>query len=124
MAKLELLVSPPGTGKTTYCIDLFRKEILKSPGGLDSRAYFVLPNREHAGRIQHLVLKKDVPGLFNVHIMTIQELGLGLLGGSQPPKPSESLRRSILRRLLEDASLPLPTFSGVRDLPVFYELLS
>ena len=60
MPKLELLASGPGTGKTTYCIDIFRKEILKSPAGLDSRAYFVLPNREHAGRIQNLILKKDV----------------------------------------------------------------
>ena len=60
---LELLVSGPGTGKTTACIDLFRKQILRSPGGLDSRSYFVLPNREHAGRIQNLVLKKDIPGL-------------------------------------------------------------
>ncbi len=124
MAKLELLASPPGTGKTTYCIDLFRQEILKSPAGIDSRSYFVLPNREHAGRIQSLVLKQGVPGLFNVHILTIQELGLSLLSGGALPKPSESLRRSILRQILEDHAQALPYFANVKDLPGFYELLS
>jgi len=72
MASLELLVSPPGTGKTSHCIDLFRQEILqpssakasedKSRGGIDSRSFFVLPSREHAERIQNLLLKKRRPG--------------------------------------------------------------
>ena len=124
MPKLELLASGPGTGKTTYCIDLFRKEILKSPAGLDSRAYFVLPNREHAERIQNLVLKKDVPGLFNVHILTIQELAGRLLGGADKPRPGEVLRRVILRHIVEDPALKWEYFSPVTDLTGFYEVLS
>ena len=124
MAKLELLASSPGTGKTTYCIDLFRREILKSPGGLDSRSYFVLPNREHAGRIQNLVLKKSVPGLFNVHILTIQDVAQRFSTAGLLPRPSESLRRSILRRILEDEKISWDYFSSVKDLAGFHALLS
>lgn len=124
MSKLELLVSGPGTGKTTYCIDLFRKEILKTPAGIDSRAYFVLPNREHASRIQNLVLKKDTPGLFNVHILTIQELGQRLAGAGVLPRPGESMRRSVLRSILEDPAETWGYFAAMKDLPGFYELLS
>ena len=124
MPQLELLASGPGTGKTTYCIDLFRQEILKSPGGLDSRAYFVLPNREHVGRIQSLVLKKDVPGLFNVHILTLQDLTRRLLGAHAGLGPGEMLRQALLRGILEDPALELPYFSKVRDLTGFHRLLS
>src|SRR3989338_7088456 len=116
MAKLELLASSPGTGKTTYCIDLFRKEILKTPAGIDSRAYFVLPNREHAGRIQNLILKKDTPGLFNVHILTIQELGQRLAAGGTLPRPGESMRRLVLRSILEDLAETWGYFAAVKDL--------
>ena len=92
MPRLDLLVSPPGTGKTTHCIDLFRKEISRSRGGIDSRSYFILPSREHAERIQSLVLKKDAPGLFNAHILTIADLAdrvLRVSGG----RPTDSIRR-------------------------------
>src|SRR6185436_18217211 len=114
MAKLELLASGPGTGKTTYCIDLFRQEILKSPAGLDSRCYFVLPNREHASRIQNLVLKKGVPGLFNVHILTLQDLTQRFLGAKAGLRPGEMLRQSLLRAILEDPANKLPYFEAVR----------
>lgn len=124
MPKLELLASGPGTGKTTYCIDLFRKEILKSPAGLDSRAYFVLPSREHASRIQNLVLKKGLPGLFNVHILTLPELAARLEEGGAPARPGEALRRSLLRHLIEDPASSWPYFEPVRGLSGFYELLS
>ena len=100
MSHRQLLVSGPGTGKTAHCIDLFRREILKSPAGIDSRAYFVLPNREHAGRIQNLLLKKDVPGLFNAHVLTIHDLASRLLGGASR-RPTDALRRSILRSIEE-----------------------
>ena len=122
--KLELIASGPGTGKTTYCIDLFRKEILKSPAGLDSRAYFVLPNREHAGRIQSLILRKELPGLFNVHILTLQELAGRFLGGSAKPRPGEALRRTLLRQIVEDPKMLWRYFKPVTDLPGFYEVLS
>ena len=121
MPKLELPASGPGTGKTTYCIDLFRKEILKSPAGLDSRAYFVLPNREHADRIQSLVLKKELPGLFNVHILTLQELAGRFLAGEAKPRPGEALRRSILRHIVEDPAMSWKYFTPVTDLPGFFE---
>ena len=124
MATLELLASAPGTGKTTYCIDLFRKEILKSPAGLDSRCYFVLPNREHVSRIQNLILKKDVPGLFNVHILTLQDLTQRFLGARAGLRPGEMLRQALIRSILEDSGNTLPYFTSVRDLKGFHELLS
>ncbi len=98
MPKLELFVSPPGTGKTTECIDLFREQVSRSGGGIDSRAYFILPSREHAERIQNLVLKKGAPGLFNAHILTIADLTDRVLrtGG----RPTDSARRRALEEIL------------------------
>ena len=95
MPKLELLASGPGTGKTTHCIDLFRQEILKSPGGIDSRAYFVLPSREHVGRIQSLLLREST-GLFNAHVLTIQEMSDRFLSGVAGGRPTDSIRRAII----------------------------
>ena len=100
MPKLELLVSPPGTGKTTYCIDLFREQVSKSGAGIDSRSFFILPSREHAERIQSLVLKKDVPGLFNAHIITIADLADRVLRASAGGRPTDSTRRLVLEEVL------------------------
>src|SRR3989338_9196459 len=99
MAVKELLVSPPGTGKTTHCIELFKQEILKSRAGIDSRAYFILPSREHADRIQNLVLRRDIPGLFNAHILTIGDLAEQIVD-SASGRPTEALRRSIIAEAL------------------------
>ena len=93
MSQLQLFVSPPGTGKTTRCIDLFRQEISKSQSGIDSRSYFVLPSREHADRIQNLVLKKGMPGLFNAHILSINDLAERVLGWRGLARPTASARR-------------------------------
>ncbi len=101
MAVLELLDSPPGTGKTRACIELFRNEILKSKAGIDSRSFFVLPSREHAERIQNLVLKDDVAGLFNVHILTINDLTARLLGVSNRLHPDDGLRAWLVRSILK-----------------------
>src|SRR3989338_756820 len=122
MAQLELLVSPPGAGKTSYCIDLFKKEILKSKSGIQSRSFFILPSREHADRIQRLILKKDIPGLFNVHVLTINDLASRLLGLSAVQMPTDSLRKSILRQIFEEGGSPLPYFDAVKNFRGFHEL--
>ncbi|OGW92116.1 MAG: hypothetical protein A3D28_03425 [Omnitrophica bacterium RIFCSPHIGHO2_02_FULL_63_14] len=121
---LELLVSPPGTGKTEYCIKVFREQILKSKSGIDSRSFFVLPNREHAERIQRLVLRGALRGLFNAHIVTINDLAAHLLGASFKAAPSQNVRRRVVRELLADPALMggLPYFEAVRELPGFAEL--
>ncbi len=111
--KLELLASPPGTGKTTYCIDLFRNEILKTKGGIDSRSYFILPSREHAERIQNLVLKKEAVGeggLFNAHILTINDFTSRLLGAALTRRPGEALRHQVLKAVLEEKAPELKYF--------------
>ncbi len=120
---LELLVSPPGTGKTSYCIEWFKKGILKTKGGIDSRSFFVLPNREHAERIQALVLKKGVDGLFNAHILTIHDLAARLAGVFAVKRPTDAVRQSILREILEDERLSFKTIGEVRGFSGFRRLL-
>ena len=122
MTILELLASPPGTGKTHHCIEIFREEILKSKGGIESRSFFVLPSREHAERIQNLILRKEVAGLFNVHILTINELVARLVGSSQGSRPTDSIRRSVIRAILEEGDFPY--FQAVKELPGFHALLA
>jgi len=104
MPSLELLVSPPGTGKTARCIELFKQRILNTRAGIGSRSYFVLPSREHADRIQNLILRRDVPGLFNAHILTIQDLADRFLEGGG--RPADSVRRAAAAGALDarDAS--------------------
>ncbi len=137
MASLELLCSPPGTGKTSYCIEEFKKELLKSSpktpassggSGIDSRSFFILPSREHADRIQNLILKKDTPGLFNTHILTIHDFASRLLffspaAGLRPSHhPTDAVRRGILRSILQDETLTFGYFDKVRNVGGFQDL--
>ncbi len=124
MAQLELLVSPPGTGKTTHCIELFRNKILKSKGGIDSRSFFILPSREHADRIQNLVLKKEVSGLFNAHILTINDFASKLIGASAGLAPTDAVRRKLLQEILENKALKFQAFDQMRDFKGFHQLLA
>lgn len=119
---LELFASPPGTGKTTRCIELFKNQILKSKSGIDSRSFFILPNREHAERIQNLILKKEVPGLFNAHILTINDLAARLLGTPVLPRPSDAVRLNVLKEILT-GPVDFKYFSEARDIPGFHRLL-
>lgn len=133
MAHFELLVSPPGTGKTTYCVDRFREEIEKSRAGIDSRSYFVLPSREHAARIQNLLLKKGVNGFFNAHVLTLNDLAAQFSGASgaclpagRRPSPPGSVRASIIRALLLEAHAAgeLAYFGRVAEAKGFARALS
>src|SRR3989338_4827450 len=120
---LELLASPPGTGKTSYCVELFKDSVLKSGSGINSRSFFVLPSREHAERIQHLILRKDLPGLFNAHILTINDLATRILSIPSAPFPSDGLRESIIRKILQD--LPgFKYFEASKELAGFHRLCS
>lgn len=103
MSRLLLYASPPGTGKTSLCVDLFRAEVQRAGSGIDSRAYFVLPSREHADRIQNLILKQGVPGLFNAHVLTINELLSRLVGASPANRPGDALRLALVRQALSEA---------------------
>lgn len=125
MKKAELLASPPGTGKTTVCIDLFREAVRRSSSGIDSSCYFVLPSREHADRIQNLILKKDIPGLFNAHVITINDLASRLAGTAAVARPSDAMRLSIVRGILErtHGEPELPVFGSVKGFEGFHELL-
>ena len=120
---LQLIASGPGTGKTSACIELFRNEIARTKSGIDSRSFFVLPSREHAERIQHLILKKDVPGLFNAHILTLNELAARLSGFSAAAGPSDALRRRLIGDILaSDAGFPY--FEKAKAFTGFHELMS
>src|SRR3989338_2686021 len=123
MASLELLASPPGTGKTSYCIECFKNQILKTRSGIHSRSFFILPSREHADRIQNLILKKDVPGVFNAHILTINDLASRLLCASAPPRPSDALRQAILREILQ-GPIDFNYFESSKELAGFHHLCS
>lgn len=103
MSRLLLYASPPGTGKTSLCVDLFRAEVQRAGSGIDSRAYFVLPSREHASRIQDLILKQGVPGLFNAHVLTINELLSRLVGASPANRPGDALRTALVKQALSEA---------------------
>lgn len=119
---LELFASPPGTGKTTHCIELFRAQILQSKSGIDSRSFFVLPSREHAERIQNLILKKDVEGVFNAHILTINDLAARLLGVPALPRPTDAVRLKILKEILA-GPFDFRYFADAKGLPGFHRLL-
>ncbi len=123
MASLELLASPPGTGKTTHCIERFKKQILKTRSGIHSRSFFILPSREHVDRIQNLILKKDVPGVFNAHILTINDLASRLLGVLAVPHPSDTLRQAILREILQ-GPMDFNYFEASKELAGFHRLCS
>lgn len=123
MASLELLASPPGTGKTSYCIERFKNQILKTRSGIHSRSFFVLPNREHVNRIQNLILKKDVQGVFNAHILTINDLASRLLGALAVPHPSDALRQAILREVLQGPA-DFSYFESSKELAGFHRLCS
>jgi ATP-dependent helicase/nuclease subunit B len=122
MALLELLASGPGTGKTSACIELFKNEILKSQSGIDSRSFFILPSQEHADRIRSLVLKKGTPGLFNTHILTINEFTARCLGSAATGHPTDAQRNVILKEILEDPDFSFPTFIAVADFKGFRKL--
>lgn len=120
MAQLLLLFSPPGTGKTSFCIDLFREEIQKSSKGLKSRAYFILPSREHADRIQALLLRKEA-GVFNAHLLTINDLAMQFMGEAGETVPNDSLRLRALEETLKEGGFEY--FKEVKDFAGFQELL-
>lgn len=123
MAALELFCSPPGTGKTTHCIELFAEKVSESKGGLDNRSFFILPSREHAERIRNQILKREIPGFFNAHLLTINDFAAYLLPGMRAPAPSDTVRRRILRELLQEDRKGLDYFEKVKDFPGFHEML-
>ncbi len=123
MGTKELWVSPPGTGKTSQAIEIFRKQILKSKSGIDNRSFFILPSREHAERIQNLILKRDVPGLFNVHVLTINEFQSRFMGLSAGCNPNDTIRRGILRNILKESSFKFPYFEPVKEAKGFHDLV-
>ncbi len=123
MARLELLASAPGTGKTSYCIELFKNKVLETNSGIDSRSFFVLPSREHAERIQNLILKKELAGLFNAHILTINDLAARFLGKALVPQPSEAVRLGIIREILE-GPVSYPYFESSKELLGFHRLIA
>jgi len=123
MAQAELLISGPGTGKTSRCLELFKESVLRSRGGIDSRSYFILPSREHADRIKNLILKGNVPGLFNAHIITINDLASRLLGALGTPWPSDLARGERIRQILERPDLSFVYFDKILDAPGFRRLL-
>lgn len=120
---LEYLAWPPGTGKTTACIEIFRERILRGGGGIDSRCFFVLPSREHAERIQHLSLKKGLDGLFNAHILTINDLAGHLLGSAAGNPPNDTVRRSVVAQILQSPDADWSAFRRVADIRGFHDLL-
>ncbi|MBI4353020.1 MAG: exodeoxyribonuclease V subunit gamma, partial [Candidatus Omnitrophica bacterium] len=121
MPILELWASPPGTGKTRACIELFRESLLTSKAGIESRSFFILPSREHAERIQHLVLKTGIPGLFNAHILTVNDFTARSLGFSSGRRPTDAVRRFILKEILEGTDWKC--FAEVKDTKGFLRLL-
>ena len=106
MPTSELLASGPGTGKTRYCVELFRHQLSASRSGIDSRSFFVLPSREHAERIQNLVITKETPGFFNAHILTINDLAARFLSESPSRTPTDAVRRTILQNIWKEGAFP------------------
>ncbi len=123
MAVLDLVYSGPGTGKTSHCIEVFKRKILESKSGIESRSFFILPSREHAERVQNLILKQGVPGLFNAHILTIHDFASTLDSSPGISVVSDTLRKRALGEILQEKECPLPSFERVRDFTGFSELL-
>jgi len=63
-----------------------------------------------------------VEGLFNAHILTINDLATRLLGTPALPKPSDPIRLKILKEILA-GSVDFRYFSEARDVPGFHRLL-
>ncbi|HNV86386.1 MAG TPA: exodeoxyribonuclease V subunit gamma [Candidatus Omnitrophota bacterium] len=113
---LELIARPAGFGKTDYCIAEFRKAIFHKTAGLIPKAYFILPNKEHADRIADLLLRR-VPGETKVSagilapaIVTINEFIHRTVKASVFRTPGDLLTKKLIRDILQDPALSY--FSG------------
>jgi len=108
---LELIARPAGFGKTDHCISEFRETIFQKSAGLVPASYFILPNKEHAGRIADLLLRKipgeknSPAGLFAPAIVTINEFIQRTVKSSVVRTPGDLLAKMLIRDLLEDPAL-------------------
>jgi ATP-dependent helicase/nuclease subunit B len=71
-----------------------------------------------------LILKKDIPGLFNAHILTIDDLTDRFLGAKALLRPTNVIRQSFLRSILEDTAKSWHYFEAVKNLKGFHRLLT
>ncbi len=111
---LQLLTGRAGSGKTARCLALFRERILESPdAGLRQPSYFILPNREHAGRIHALLLRDPrFKGVLNLHVTTINEfIRLKVKSGARTLSHFDRARLSS--EILADGEWPW--LGGARD---------
>lgn len=103
----ELFSAPAGTGKTRACIDLFRRSILERPDPFSQKSFFILPNQEHAARINDLLLRSDgggarLEGMLAPSVLTINQFIQRFAGLGAERTPGDMLRHFFLDEILAE----------------------
>lgn len=74
----NFLIGPSGSGKTHFCVKIFKEHLAKDQQRVHKRAFFIVPNKEHADRLlsqlswdSNLVVQQ--PGYIRPPILTLQD---------------------------------------------------
>ncbi len=108
--RLELICAPVGTGKTHHCIQVFRQAIFRERKNFEKSSFFILPNREHADRINDILLrqqpgeKKPPRGILNPSILTINDFIKRFVGVTAEKTPGDILKNFFIRTVLSEGS--------------------
>jgi ATP-dependent helicase/nuclease subunit B len=103
----ELISAPAGTGKTRTCIEIFRRSILERPDPFSQKSFFILPNQEHAARINDLLLRSDggaprPEGILSPAVLTINQFIQRFAGIGAERTPGDMLKHYFLNEILRE----------------------
>jgi ATP-dependent helicase/nuclease subunit B len=118
---LELIAAPAGTGKTRHAIEIFRQALQRDPGPVKRSSWFILPNREHADRVNDLILRSGLPGLLIPPVATINEFIRRFARVSSEKTVGGLMKRAVLQACLREN--PGSYFHDANGSPGFLDLL-
>jgi ATP-dependent helicase/nuclease subunit B len=128
--KKTLLIAPAGRGKTHRCIERYARVFEAAGGGLENRSFFILPTSEHARRITEMILNEIAdrgryPGIFNPHVMTINDFVQMHLPRAGTGVVSDIMRIFLLKQIAADPAVSTSYFRPeARSLKGFPYLLN
>ncbi|GEM_PF-1335150 len=122
-AKLTLLTAPAGYGKTYYCLEQFKKNILSAPDLTAFNSFYIVPTKEHAERILDLIFRdKSIAALGRDYVTTFDGFVDRFMPEGDRMFASDVLKDIFLREILD--TLRLDYFLPAKNQSGFVELLS